>query len=285
MIAKFERRHFSDSCHVWVGKYRGLNNVPHWHLENELIVCGGGSASVSLDDETCSIGAGECIFCEGETVHHIVSGPDSYLLVAQYDASLSPGTAQVRPLYARFPDSCGAFERMNRIYREEQDEKPFYAEKMNADMAGLIVDLLRAQEVTQVHSKKVRFLDRYKNLLVMIEQSCDEITFHDAAAYMNMSEAYFSRFFKRTSGMTFSEYLNAARIARAVEILAAEPDITMTALMARSGFNTLRNFNRVFKEVTGYAPSRLPENYVLHFRSLTEQEFFDPTLGESELLR
>ena len=59
----------------------------------------------------------------------------------------------------------------------------------------------------------------------------------------------------------------------------------MTELMGSCGFNTLRNFNRVFKDITGYAPTALPDGFVLNYRSLaTEDNSFDPTLAVSEVL-
>ncbi len=286
MLAKFERRSFAEGCRVWVGKYRGLSNLPHWHFENELIACRAGEALITLDGEQVRTGGGDCVFCPGESIHSVTGSPDSRLIVAQYDAALCPGTAQLRPRAQLFADRYGAYERMDGIFREEQDRRPFYAEKMNAAMAELVVDLFRGEELERVPGEEFKTMDRYKELLGVIDRSFDELSFRDAAAYMNMSEAYFSRFFKRASGMTFSRYLNAVRIGKAIEILRAEPDITMAALMAECGFNTLRNFNRVFKEVTGCAPSQLPANFVLNLRSLaTDQDGFDPTMDSSELLR
>ena len=59
----------------------------------------------------------------------------------------------------------------------------------------------------------------------------------------------------------------------------------MADLMARCGFNTLRNFNRVFKEVTGYPPKHLPTNFSLNRRAFVNEETgFDPTLDASIVL-
>lgn len=102
---------------------------------------------------------------------------------------------------------------------------------------------------------------------------------------MHMSPAYFSRYFKKMTGLTFSSYLNVLRVDRAVELLAGGEDITMADLMARCGFNTLRNFNRVFKAVTGYAPTSLPAGFSLDRRVLLSQgSTFDPTLDTSVVL-
>lgn len=71
MLAKFEKRDYEGSEKVWVGKYRNLHNISHWHMENELICCQAGSADVMLDDRMFRISAGECIFCASGKVHYI----------------------------------------------------------------------------------------------------------------------------------------------------------------------------------------------------------------------
>ena len=38
MLAKFEKRAYVGSEKVWVGKYRNLLNISHWHMEHEMIV-------------------------------------------------------------------------------------------------------------------------------------------------------------------------------------------------------------------------------------------------------
>lgn len=37
MLAKFEKRAYAGNEHVWVGKYRNLHNISHWHMEHELL--------------------------------------------------------------------------------------------------------------------------------------------------------------------------------------------------------------------------------------------------------
>lgn len=48
MLAKFEKRAYVGSEKVWVGKYRNLQNISHWHMEHEMIVCMEGCAQVMV---------------------------------------------------------------------------------------------------------------------------------------------------------------------------------------------------------------------------------------------
>jgi xylan 1,4-beta-xylosidase len=121
-------------------------------------------------------------------------------------------------------------------------------------------------------------------LLYDIDENAEIYSFSRAVDYMNMSEAYFSRFFKRISGMTFSMYLNHIRVNRAIDLI-KNTDLSMTEIAMKCGFETIRNFNRVFRQVTGYAPRELPDGYVLNLRSNSGNvSNFDPTIKTSELM-
>ena len=282
MLAKYEHRTFEEGCHVWISRYRNLHNIPHWHFESELITCEQGSATVMLDGHIYDLQPGWCLYCRPEGVHYISSGEGTELIVAQFN--IKPLGDQ-RPAEPLFRDRYNLLAQLERINTEYRHKPPYYAEKINALLVNAIVDVARGEKMCLDTPSESPSIHRYKQLLVKIDESADDFTFSQAAAYMNMSEAYFSRFFKRMSGLTFSRYLNVVRIDRALEVMNAQPDITMADLMSRCGFNTLRNFNRVFKDVTGFAPSRLPPGFTLDMRSLaTGEGSFDPTLDTSVII-
>ena len=47
MLGKFEKRYFQNEEKVWLGKYRNLTNILHWHPECELIRIVKGEAKIS----------------------------------------------------------------------------------------------------------------------------------------------------------------------------------------------------------------------------------------------
>ena len=54
MLANFEQRDTSGAERVWTGRYRNLHNLPHWHLENELICVERGTVTVSHNHRECT---------------------------------------------------------------------------------------------------------------------------------------------------------------------------------------------------------------------------------------
>ena len=286
MLAKFEKRAYAGNEHVWVGKYRNLHNISHWHMEHELIACREGSAQVMLDDTMFNITQQQCIFCHSGCVHYISASPDSLLLVClfnekMYDPITSPFTLE-NPV---FEDRYGILPKLSEIRHELQNQPIFFECRTEAMIGEILVDVFRGEPLRKAQWQYSDVITRYKQLLNHIDLEYEHITYRNAVQFMNMSDAYFSRYFKRQAGMTFSQYLNVVRIEKAVQLLDSDPTMKITDVMLRCGFNTIRSFNRVFREVTGFTPTTLPPGYVLNTRSVpTIQGSFDPTLSDAELL-
>lgn len=286
MLAKFEKRAYAGNEHVWVGKYRNLHNISHWHMEHELIACREGSAQVMLDDTMFNITQQQCIFCHSGRVHYISASPDSLLLVCLFNEKMyDPITSTFALENPVFEDRYGILPKLSEIRHELQNQPIFFECRTEAMIGEILVDIFRGEPLRKAQWQFSDVITRYKQLLNYIDLEYEHITYQNAVQFMNMSDAYFSRYFKRQAGMTFSQYLNVVRIEKAVQLLDSAPTMKITDVMLRCGFNTIRSFNRVFRAVTGFTPTTLPPGYVLNTRSVpTIQGSFDPTLSDAELL-
>jgi AraC-like DNA-binding protein len=75
----------------------------------------------------------------------------------------------------------------------------------------------------------------------------NQLRLKDAADIVNMSTTAFSRFFKKSTGKTFVNYVNALRIGWACKLL-IESEMNIAEISYEVGFNNLSNFNRRFHE-------------------------------------
>ncbi len=91
-----------------------------------------------------------------------------------------------------------------------------------------------------------------------------DLTLDHLAQKAGFSKFYFSRLFKDLAGMSFIDYLKSCRI-RDVELLLADPEISITDAAITAGFNSLSTFNRVFKEMKKITP--------LEFRKLNHVQY------------
>ena len=76
----------------------------------------------------------------------------------------------------------------------------------------------------------------------------------EVAAELGMSESRFSRFFRRATGNTFTDFVNRVRVNRACQLL-METDRQVTHICYEVGFNNVANFNRRFLEIKGMTPT------------------------------
>ncbi|MFZ1386630.1 MAG: AraC family transcriptional regulator [Thiolinea sp.] len=76
----------------------------------------------------------------------------------------------------------------------------------------------------------------------------------DIAKRVGMSESRFSRYFRRATGNTFTDFVNRLRVNRACQLL-METDQYVSTICYNVGFNNIANFNRRFMELKGLTPS------------------------------
>ncbi len=75
------------------------------------------------------------------------------------------------------------------------------------------------------------------------------------------------------------------RTDNAVQLLRENDGKSMTEIADLCGFGTIRNFNRIFKEYTGFSPRELPRDYNMSVRfSYPSDRAFNPTLYDCELI-
>ncbi len=81
-----------------------------------------------------------------------------------------------------------------------------------------------------------------------------EISLHSVAEHVNASPNHFSAVFSREAGSSFIEYLTAARIGRAKELLAATR-LRSADIAYEVGFNDPHYFSFIFKKNAGVTPT------------------------------
>ena len=96
------------------------------------------------------------------------------------------------------------------------------------------------------------------------EDVAQSLTAADVARELGMSESRFSRFFRRATGNTYTDFVNHVRINRACQLLMST-DRYITNICYEVGFNNVANFNRRFLEIKGVTPSE--------FRKQAESRF------------
>ena len=82
----------------------------------------------------------------------------------------------------------------------------------------------------------------------------EPLSLADVAAELGMSESRFSRFFRRATGNSFTDFVSRVRINSACHLL-MQTDCFIADICFQVGFSNLANFNRRFLEIKGMTPS------------------------------
>jgi AraC-like DNA-binding protein len=85
------------------------------------------------------------------------------------------------------------------------------------------------------------------------ERHPGRVTTEEAADAVNLSMAAFCRYFRKATGLTFTDYLNKYRISQARKLLLMDKNVTEACF--GSGFENLSHFNRTFRKFAGQNPS------------------------------
>ena len=76
----------------------------------------------------------------------------------------------------------------------------------------------------------------------------------DVAAHINLSESYFTVYFKDKTGINFRDYLLKARMQLAKQLLKSH-NVNISEIAYQTGYQDYRSFSRAFKNETGMTPS------------------------------
>lgn len=88
-----------------------------------------------------------------------------------------------------------------------------------------------------------------------------ELSLEEAAARAHLTPTAFCRYFKKHTRLTFVNFVNKIRINEACKQLVSGRGGGIAAVAYSCGFNSITNFNYVFKNITGLSPSEYIGNY------------------------
>lgn len=134
-------------------------------------------------------------------------------------------------------------------------ESAVHAEDLQGLMSGKLMELLEAGRKPAAASAqpepKLQAIDRY--IADHLEENISSI---DIANFLELNASYFSRYFKRVTGMNFTDYVHRYKIGIAEQLL-KNSDETVELVAAKLGYYERSYFSKVFKKYTGKTPTEL----------------------------
>ena len=252
-------------------KYGNVVNVlEHWHREIELVYTFAGHATHYIDGYPYTARPGSMFVTNSESIHKIMSDTEveeeteivAVVLMINYDF-FSSLIADLLKMYY-LTEVHSDMERIGQIMKEfskygdgQNAQEPFTELKLLGMMYELLYllcrdDLAVKEDVMPINNQKN--LERLRGVMVYVKDHFDEpLRQRDVAAKFYFTPEYFSRFFRKNTGMTFKEYLTRYRVNMVrKEIL--ETEKSMLEIAVENGFADSRSMIHAFKEIYGITP-------------------------------
>ena len=98
-------------------------------------------------------------------------------------------------------------------------------------------------------------MEIWKTRKFIEEHSGEELSLRRVAKAVNMHPNYLSERFKQVTGINFVEYVARTRFDKACRLL-HDGDLRISEIAFAAGFQSLSQFNRVFRKLCGKWPTQ-----------------------------
>lgn len=154
---------------------------------------------------------------------------------------------------------------LNSIMTEIQNQNTGYNGMVIAMLIELFTFIIRKQE-------KVKHCDSFCGSIATshhkIEEVADYISSHyseninldELSELFYMSKYHLCRTFKKYTGYTINEYININRVMQAKKLL-TDTNISISKIAEKTGYQSLTNFGKVFKQYMGKRPTEFRKAY------------------------
>lgn len=259
----------------------------HFHDEYELHLITTTSGKAFVGDWIGAFEPGHLVLCGPRLPHNWISAdmPAEALgqrdLVIQFQhapleqsCQVIPELREILPLLERSRHGIEFFGMFDRALAHWRAVKGAQGLRRLGAFCDLMTDLARWSDyrlLSTVQLKGVENETQIEQINAIVnginENMAQNTTAAEVAAGLGMSESRFSRFFRRATGNTYTDFVNQVRINRACQLLMST-DLYITNICYDVGFNNVANFNRRFLELKGMTPSE--------FRKQAESRFGNP---------
>jgi AraC family transcriptional regulator len=142
------------------------------------------------------------------------------------------------------------------VLETDANNSKFYAESMATALAAHLLKSYSTREHVLQEYKDGLPKYKLKQALEYINDHFQEnVSLSEVSAKLGMSQYYFCRLFKQSTGMTPHAYLVQQRIERATQLL-KHKELTINEIASECGFANPSHFAKHFRKYTGISPKQ-----------------------------
>lgn len=245
----------------------------HYHKQLELLLVLDGELEVNLEDNSHFLFPGDVMIIGEYELHRDRCGKGLNYIVLQFDLDHFFDHGSI-PYMRHFSETHTPLSQANYIFqenpgvkaevgaciqkilKEKSDKETGYELAISILIKQILLLLLRS-DTRQTLSQGDSFDKlRLKPVLDYVEAHLnDRIQVEEVCRIANMSYYYFVKFFKKSIGMSFTEYVNYRKVKWAERILLTK-DLSISEVGERIGMPNMAHFYKMFKKYNDCSPKQ-----------------------------
>ncbi len=257
---------------VQVDHAKAFYNQLHQHNEMQLSLIVKGSGKLLIGDSIHQFTTGD-FFGIGANSPHLFKTEQDKGMVHMISLFFTQDTFgerffelsdldEIKPFFSLIPDGFQLLSHLDNV----NDMMHQFIEATKLERVLLFLQLLnllcKAEKkplTNFIYPKEIGHLAGERMQVVfdyVLHNFDNEIKLHTVSDLVYMTPNAFCRFFKQRTNKTFFQFLIELRIEHACQLLKNNPDLSIAEISELSGFKSISNFNRKFKNYKGVIPSR-----------------------------
>ncbi|MCW3120440.1 MAG: helix-turn-helix protein [Chitinophagaceae bacterium] len=250
-----------------------LNDLFYWHFhpEYEIVYAEAAHGIRHVGDHISKYEGSDLVFI-GPNIPHLnfdygVKATVEIVVVQMKEDFLGkdffsrPEMADIRNLFDRAKSGIAFYGETKKIVSDKLSRLsslPHFEQLI--ELLGAFQVLATSKEYEELNSRPIanasllkeqkRMHQIYHYLETHYQQTVDV---NEIATMVHLSTAAFCRYFKKSTHLTFTDFVNQYRINQAKKLLLYDKNVTEACY--NSGFENLSYFNKTFKKLTGENPS------------------------------
>lgn len=245
----------------------------HYHKQLELIYIINGQLDVYMETNNIQLSAGDILILGTSELHRDFCTAEAEYTIIQFD--LEHFFDQSSISYMRyFSETHVPLSHANYIFQENEEVKLEVAsyigeiyEEVSEKRQGyeiavsilikqILLKLLR-NDTKKILAEQQSFDKiRLKPVLDYVEEHLtDRIQVDEVCRIANMSYYYFVKYFKKSIGFSFTEYVNYRKVKRAERLLLTK-DLSIMEVGEKVGMQNMAHFYKMFKKYNDCSPKQ-----------------------------
>lgn len=230
---------------------------PHLHSHIEFMYIIDGGVTVSVNDSKRDLKKGDIAVCFPNDIHSYSSTGESKLMILIFSPDIIMGYFSERmgktlndPFFIDGTYHADVKVLLKMVMEEGlTDRNEFVIKGLLYSIFGKLDNYFVFKDGKQLHDTTIQKLLRYIG-----SHFCENITLDSVAKDLGFSKFHISRLFNHKIGEQFNDYVNKLRINMAQSLLTGS-DQSISNIALECGFDSIRNFNRVFKTYSNTTPT------------------------------